>query len=642
MSSDRMSSTWGVVTLVAVTALVLAVVSVPAFAGKGNANRDSAGKSATESTLTSTCNPCVAGEEVLFSGTGYHADRGDALLDIGGTPGIVGVAPDGSISFSWTFADAGEYVVEVHQQRNKKHLDLKASATVVVEAADASAEEPPVEEPPVEEPPVEEPPAEEPPTNNPPIAQDDTASTEGTAVQIDVLVNDSDPDANLDPSSLSVSCEACAPAGAGSTAVGEDGRVVYTPDAGFVGVDSFTYQVCDLGSLCATANVSVDVTEPFVEPPYDPGSGTGEGRVRLTVNAKSAFDVWTQNPSTAEQEAMRALYDLMIVRAPYFDSRLDWFPEAIAYIDLYAIYTDPDRDSRAQTNPEWVLRDGNGDLLYIDWGCSGGSCPQYAGDVGDPAFRSDFVQRVGALVEAGYRGVMIDDVNMSWRISDGNGDRVIPIDPRTGQEMTLSDWRRYVAELTELVRSTFPTIAIMHNSIWYSDTPNFSDPHINRQIAAADWIMLERGVNDGGLVGGFDSKWSIHTLFEYVDSVHSQGTGVLYLDEDASTAAEQEYNLAAYLLTSNGRDLVSTEDYPMIAPDSVWAGFTVNLGDALTARYQWNGVTRRDFTGGMVLLADPDTPARTITLPKPYVTLDGQTVTSVTLSSSTGVVLRDG
>ena len=33
----------------------------------------------------------------------------------------------------------------------------------------------------------------------------------------------------------------------------------YTPNAGFVGTDSFTYQLCDTGGQCDTANVTITV-----------------------------------------------------------------------------------------------------------------------------------------------------------------------------------------------------------------------------------------------------------------------------------------------------------------------------------------------------------------------------------------------
>jgi hypothetical protein len=88
--------------------------------------------------------------------------------------------------------------------------------------------------------------------NEAPIAVDDMAETdEETAVVIDVLANDGDPDA--DPLAI----VAVGAAGNG-TAVIDNGVVVYTPTVGFVGTDVFTYTISD-GSLTASARVTVTV-----------------------------------------------------------------------------------------------------------------------------------------------------------------------------------------------------------------------------------------------------------------------------------------------------------------------------------------------------------------------------------------------
>ncbi len=90
--------------------------------------------------------------------------------------------------------------------------------------------------------------------NQPPAAQDDSASTtQGSTVTVPVLDNDSDDDG--DP--LTVSTVGSATHGQ----VGADGtNVHYTPDAGFLGNDSFTYTISDGRGGSATATVTVMVT----------------------------------------------------------------------------------------------------------------------------------------------------------------------------------------------------------------------------------------------------------------------------------------------------------------------------------------------------------------------------------------------
>ncbi|QLQ30294.1 MAG: tandem-95 repeat protein [Candidatus Thiothrix singaporensis] len=91
------------------------------------------------------------------------------------------------------------------------------------------------------------------PTNTAPSASADTASTaQDTAVTIDVLANDSDADGDT------LSIESFTQGGHGTvTATG--GKLVYTPNSGFVGSDSFTYTVSD-GTDTATGTVNVQVT----------------------------------------------------------------------------------------------------------------------------------------------------------------------------------------------------------------------------------------------------------------------------------------------------------------------------------------------------------------------------------------------
>ncbi|PSL17611.1 Ig-like domain-containing protein [Shimia abyssi] len=91
------------------------------------------------------------------------------------------------------------------------------------------------------------------PTPDDPIAVDDLAATEeALPVEIDVLFNDSDPDGDT------VSILSVGDASNGTAELGETG-VTYTPDAEFIGTDSFTYTVEDATGRSATATVTVTV-----------------------------------------------------------------------------------------------------------------------------------------------------------------------------------------------------------------------------------------------------------------------------------------------------------------------------------------------------------------------------------------------
>ena len=101
--------------------------------------------------------------------------------------------------------------------------------------------------------------------NDDPIANDDIATTdEDHAITIDVLTNDIDSDAdnNLnefpDAVSLNIVSDGFSGVEHGTLSV-ENNKVVYTPDANFNGIESFTYTIVDSSNTTATAYVTITV-----------------------------------------------------------------------------------------------------------------------------------------------------------------------------------------------------------------------------------------------------------------------------------------------------------------------------------------------------------------------------------------------
>jgi hypothetical protein len=115
--------------------------------------------------------------------------------------------------------------------------------------------------------------------NQAPSAVDDTAATDiETAVVIDVLANDTDPE--NDPLSL----QDAGPAANGSVAIVTDAggqKVEYTPAAGFSGTDTFNYTISDGQGNTASAEVTVIVNEVIDNhdpEPLDDAASTNEGQ----------------------------------------------------------------------------------------------------------------------------------------------------------------------------------------------------------------------------------------------------------------------------------------------------------------------------------------------------------------------------
>ena len=93
------------------------------------------------------------------------------------------------------------------------------------------------------------------PLNVPPAVVDDTLVADGTAVSIDITSNDTDKDGNLVPATASITI----PPSHGTLVNDGNGTFTYTPTAGYIGSDSFAYEVCDSEGLCDTGTVNITV-----------------------------------------------------------------------------------------------------------------------------------------------------------------------------------------------------------------------------------------------------------------------------------------------------------------------------------------------------------------------------------------------
>lgn len=146
--------------------------------------------------------------------------------------------------------------------------------------------------------------------NQAPVAGDDafTVFEDSGTSNLDVLANDTD--ANLDPTTVSIST----PPATGTAVARPDGSIDYTPAPDANSPDTFAYQVCDTGGLCDTASVVMTVVAVNDAPgfgaggsvtlPEDsgpqliPGWATAISPGPPDESAQSvAFTVTTDNPS---------------------------------------------------------------------------------------------------------------------------------------------------------------------------------------------------------------------------------------------------------------------------------------------------------------------------------------------------------
>jgi hypothetical protein len=376
--------------------------------------------------------------------------------------------------------------------------------------------------------------------------------------------------------------------------------------------------------LTATAVVAVLGMLPWTAPP---AQAAPAGKVRLAKSAGPEMDGPMMHASRARRAWFRRTYTRMKAYAPWFNPRLRWYRNAWAYQDLYAVYSDGREDG---SHMRFVLRDGSGRRLYIPWGCNGSSCPQYAGDPGNPDFRRMWIAEAARKLRAGYRGLYIDDATLAMVTGDAHGRLVAPVDPRTGREMRKEDWGRYVTDFLVAIRQALPKAEIVHNGSWWIP---LSNPLRRRQVRAADWILIEHAFADSGLTGG-RGPLSFWAYMRQMDALHRMRKHVV-LDGVGATADERELLLAGYLMVNDGGDLLSSGQGA--GPGPIWRGYRLKLGRAVGRRHRWRGVWRRDFAHGVALLSDPGSPARTLRVRGRRVS--GERVSSVTLAGWQGVTL---
>lgn len=371
------------------------------------------------------------------------------------------------------------------------------------------------------------------------------------------------------------------------------------------------------------------------------GPKFGVGNTRYVGRLESNWDSWLISSGKLQSGWMRQHMWGAVAHAPFFDDKLSQAPPTIAYKDLYAIYRE-DSDT-LNAHPEWVLKDAAGNPLHIPWGCSDGVCPQFAGDIGNPGFRAQWIAQARALIQKGYSGLWIDDANMEIRVGDAYETPKIPLDPRTGKVMTYADWRRYMAEFLEQVRRELPEAQLVANALWFggSSVGRDADPLIQRAYSAVDRLNLERGFNDSGLTNGTSVRdiWSVESFMAFIDRMHDRGVPVT-LDSSGgeNNIPAWEYNLAGYFLVDRGQDAIGELG---LKPGDWWKGWDLQLGAAKGDRTRRSdGVYTRSFAKGVVYLNPPRGQAKKVTLPSAMKRIDGSTVTSVTLAAGSGVVLQ--
>jgi hypothetical protein len=315
--------------------------------------------------------------------------------------------------------------------------------------------------------------------------------------------------------------------------------------------------------------------EPGEEPP-----ATGIGRPKYRIDAASYFDPFRRN--------------------------VPWITSHLSLIKAYPAAGD------------LLLQAGLPVIGYHDI-ATDGFAPLTAAGI------SSYVSEVRRDAQVGYAGTFLDDINWSPSFRDWSESR------------TLEPEMARMADLVVALGVAIPSGIIDLNSQYRDIWPLMKahDPDVERALRNINIVTKEFGV---GPTPGIDTSRDYAELFRFIDALHAKGSHVTMTgDPNSPTVATMEYNLATYLLASDGQDYINGEKQ---TPEHWWSGFDVLLGAAAGRRERSpTGIWKRAFANGLVYAVEPGAAAQRIDIGKPMKSSEWGTVEALTLGPGQGAVL---
>ena len=287
-------------------------------------------------------------------------------------------------------------------------------------------------------------------------------------------------------------------------------------------------------------------------------------------------------------------------------------------------YVDADRN-----HPEWFLRDAAGRRIE-----SRAYPHLWLMDVGNPEYQRAWLRAVLAdVVRGGWDGVAIDDVNTSPTFHAGERrPAAYPTD------------RAYAAAMRSFVAHVGPGLRARGKLA----LPNIATEWPTGPRYWRDWIRF----TSGGILEHW-TKWGSSTdeHFAGEDWAYRQQflaitqrarkifLGITYAPKDDMRS--MAYARASFLLDWNGGpSALLFEPTSPEAQDPYASTWTVSIGRPRGPKRLVDGIWRREYTGGVVVV-NPTARPSPIRLGGTFLRRGGRAVTALTLAPATGLVLPD-
>lgn len=300
----------------------------------------------------------------------------------------------------------------------------------------------------------------------------------------------------------------------------------------------------------------------------------------------------------------------------------------LIYKDIMARSPGSDDWDMVNTHEDWFLHDINGNRLvnkYFGW---------YAMDVGNLGWRNYLASWVNDKLvnNPSVDGVMTDDTWEDFFAGSGGYNpwtvplADVPVSIKTS-------WHSNMIATLSLIKQTIGAKLLIPNTTDNYDYVNVGDGKVYEGFIHPDWWPSSQIATD------WDSE------AETLKFLSQQGKYVLAISGTTTTdpAVLHDtlmYCWASYLLGNSGPNAAFAFNniYSADGSRGYYPEFAVSLGFAINDYYQFQSVYSRDFSVGKVLV-NPSPSSYTITFSHPYKTVDGQTISSITLDAYSGMIL---
>lgn len=310
--------------------------------------------------------------------------------------------------------------------------------------------------------------------------------------------------------------------------------------------------------------------------------------------------------------------------------------KALFYRDIIMMHTSYDDWAEVDSHEDWFVHDALGDRLVNS------AYGSYLMDVGSEGWRNHYGDYVKAKMDSSsFDGVFADD---TWVVLKKD----VWDDSKNPTQAKIDSWSSDMAGMLQSVKSKIGSRLLISNIGSLLIFPTTSD--LDSLLNLVDGIMDEGFVhaswdNDNYFLSLASWKknidYGIETISKNKILLAQSGTkGIVSEDEKKKIML---YSFCSYLLAEGNDATFSFKDSAGPYNELIYyPEFDVTLGNATNAYHIFPGTTNiyaREFTNGLVLVNPGATSSGEFNLNGNYKTLEGQSITSITMEPHEGVIL---